>query len=62
MFWYVSRLGSIRNTNYINREPIIGTVFRITNNNTIKGNAQKFELIITNLENDEKKFPIIKPK
>ena len=38
------------------------TVLKIINNNIIKKNIQEFELIITNFENDKKKFPIVKFK
>ena len=37
-------------------------VLKIANNDIIKKNAQKFELIITNFKNNKEKFPIVKPK
>ena len=51
-----------RRINYINRELVFKTVLKIANNDIIKKNVQEFELTTTNFENNEKKFPIIKPK
>ena len=37
-------------------------ILKIADNGIIKKNIQEFELITTNLEDDKKKFSIIKPK